>query len=99
MPGIRTERFAEPTSLLLGLAEMRRRGVTPRGLLFLALDSTGSIHVGVPEAVDDAGRTELGRAAGPGRAQAHGGQERHQRLRYVRQVTDHPVSWPDAQTA
>ena len=60
MPGIRIERFAEPTALLLGLANMRRRGVTPRGLLFVALDSGGAIHIAVPENVDDISGLKVG---------------------------------------
>ena len=60
MPGIRTERFAEPTSLLLGLGELRRRGLTPRGLLFLALDPTGGIHLAVPENLDDVAQLKVG---------------------------------------
>lgn len=60
MPGIRVERFAEPTALLLGLGQMRRRGVTPRGLLFVALDSAGAIHMAVPENVDDIGGLKVG---------------------------------------
>ena len=60
MPGIHTERFAEPTSFLLGLGGLRKRGVTPRGLLFLALEPTGVVHVGVPDNVDDIGALKVG---------------------------------------
>ena len=60
MPGIHTERFAEPTSFLLGLSAMRKRGVTPRGLLFIALDPGGMIHVGVPDNVDDIASLKVG---------------------------------------
>ena len=43
------EKFSEPTGLYLGLKRLRQAGLTPRGLLFLALGSDGAIHVGVPE--------------------------------------------------
>src|SRR5215471_16736765 len=42
------EHFAEPAALLRGLKAMRERGLTPRGLLFLALSPDGKIHVGIP---------------------------------------------------
>jgi hypothetical protein len=42
------ERFADPTSLLRGLKRLRGGGLTPRGLLFLALSPDGAISVGTP---------------------------------------------------
>jgi hypothetical protein len=42
------EHFSEPAALLRGLKAMRERGLTPRGLLFLALSPDGHIHVGIP---------------------------------------------------
>jgi hypothetical protein len=42
------ERYAEPAAFLRGLKALRQRGLTPRGLLFLALSPDGAIHVGVP---------------------------------------------------
>lgn len=47
-PTVIVERFAEPTSLLRGLKELRGRGLTPRGMLFLALSPDGAIHLGIP---------------------------------------------------
>ena len=47
--GVRVERFGEPTSLLRGLKELRKKGLTPRGLLFLALSPDGAIHLGIPD--------------------------------------------------
>lgn len=60
MAGIRLERYAEPSSFLLGLSELRRRGVTPRGLLFLCIEPSGAIHVGVPDAEADVSRLKVG---------------------------------------
>jgi hypothetical protein len=60
MPGVHLEKFAGPASFLMGLASLRKRGVTPRGLLFLALDPAGAIHVGVPENVDDIANLKIG---------------------------------------
>jgi hypothetical protein len=42
------ERFSEPAALLRGLKALRERGMTPRGLVFLALSPDGAIHVGLP---------------------------------------------------
>src|SRR5262245_14042474 len=60
MARMRLEKYAEPTSLLLGLGELRRRGVTPRGLMFLALDPGGAIHVAVPDSVEDVSALKVG---------------------------------------
>ncbi len=49
---LRTEKHVNPGAWLHGLAALRRGGITPRGLLFLALDPQGAIHVGVPEDVE-----------------------------------------------
>ena len=49
------------------------------------------------EAVDDAARAELGRAARPDRAEARRRRERHERLGDVRQVRDDAVARADAE--
>src|SRR5688572_12223274 len=43
------ESFQSPPALLRGMRAMRERGLTPRGLLFMALSPDGAIHVGVPQ--------------------------------------------------
>lgn len=64
MPSIRIERYSEPHSFLIGLGKLRRSGVTPRGLLFLALDSLGAVHLAVPEDVEDVTRIKVGEKLG-----------------------------------
>jgi hypothetical protein len=49
MNDIVVETFSGPPALLRGLRAMRERGITPRGLLFLALTPDGSVHIGVPD--------------------------------------------------
>ncbi len=49
MSGVRVESFTGPTMFLQGLKALRQTGLTPRGLLFLALSPDGKIHLGVPE--------------------------------------------------
>lgn len=49
MGAVIIEKFNEPTGLYLGLKRLRQAGLTPRGLLFMALGSDGAIHVGIPE--------------------------------------------------
>lgn len=48
MSNIVVEKFPEPAALLRGLRKLRESGLTPRGLLFLALSPDGAIHVGTP---------------------------------------------------
>jgi hypothetical protein len=46
---VTVERYTGPAPLIQGLKKLRERGVTPRGLLFLALAPDGAIHIGVPD--------------------------------------------------
>jgi len=48
MSDVAVERFAEPASLVRGLGRLRQAGLTPRGLLFVALGSDGGVHLGTP---------------------------------------------------
>lgn len=41
--------FREPAAALIGFRELAKRGVTPRGILFIALDSRGECHVAIPD--------------------------------------------------
>ena len=68
-------------------------------LAAVAVARDGEQHGGLdlPEPVHHAARAELRGAARPDRAQAGGGEERHQRLRDVRQVRHHPVAPADAE--
>ena len=47
--GVRVERYGDPAAALRGLKELRGKGLTPRGLLFLALSPDGAIHLGIPD--------------------------------------------------
>lgn len=44
--------YRQPAAVILGLKELRKRGLTPRGILFLAIDPRGETYVVVPEDVD-----------------------------------------------
>jgi hypothetical protein len=44
--------YRQPPAVILGLKELRRQGLTPRGLLFIALDPRGEVYVVVPEDLD-----------------------------------------------
>ena len=48
MSDVRIERYAEPAAFVRGLTKLRNEGLTPRGLVFLALAPDGGVHVGVP---------------------------------------------------
>jgi hypothetical protein len=54
------EHFPDPAALLRGLKAQRERGLTPRGLLFLALSPDGAIHVGVPADPDEVTQIKVG---------------------------------------
>ena len=85
----------------------RRQGGADRRDLVAAVDRAVAVAVAgdgeqdrrleLREAVDHAARAELGRAAGPDRAQARGRGERDDRLGDVRQVGDDAVARPDAE--
>jgi hypothetical protein len=48
----RVYHYRDPAAVILGLKELRRHGLTPRGLLFVALDPRGETHIAVPEDLD-----------------------------------------------
>lgn len=60
MGGVLVESFPSPPAFLRGLRSMRERGITPRGLLFLALTPDGAIHVGVPADPDEITSIKVG---------------------------------------
>ncbi len=48
MGSVIVEKYSGPTALLHGLRTLRSNGLTPRGLLFVAIAPDGSIHLGRP---------------------------------------------------
>ena len=63
----------------------------------VAADREQHPRLDLREPVDDAAGAELGRAGGPDRSQARGGDEADQRLRDIRQVRHNPVTGAHAQ--
>ncbi len=57
---VNIESFTEPTALLRGLKALRERGLTPRGMLFLALSPDGAIHLAVPDDPDKVTQIKVG---------------------------------------
>jgi len=57
---MRILRYSDPASLVLGLGDIRRSGVPPRGLLFLALEPSGTIHLGIPDDLDEVTKIRVG---------------------------------------
>jgi hypothetical protein len=45
----RVVRYRDPAAVAIGLSQLRRRGLTPRGVLFLALDPRGETLIAIPE--------------------------------------------------
>jgi hypothetical protein len=60
MSQILVEKFASPAALLRGLKALREKGLTPRGMLFLALSSDGAIHLGIPSDPDQVTQIRVG---------------------------------------
>src|SRR5512146_2136267 len=57
---LRTLTFPNVPALLRGFTDLRRSGITPRGLAFLALDLAGTSYVGIPANVDDVEKIKVG---------------------------------------
>lgn len=56
----RVYRYRDPAALAAGLRELRRQGLTPRGLLFVALDPRGETYVAVPDDGDLVAEVRVG---------------------------------------
>jgi hypothetical protein len=52
--------YRDPAAVILGLKELRKQGLTPRGLLFVALDPRGETYIAVPEDLDAVGSIKVG---------------------------------------
>jgi hypothetical protein len=48
----RVYHYRQPAAVILGLKALRKQGLTPRGLLFVALDPRGETYIVVPEDLD-----------------------------------------------
>src|SRR3954464_5929876 len=56
----RVYKYRDPAAVILGLKELRKQGLTPRGLLFVALDPRGETYIAVPEDLDAVGSIKVG---------------------------------------
>src|ERR1051325_7649384 len=52
--------YRDPAAVILGLKELRKQGLTPRGLLFVALDPRGETYIAVPEDLDAVSNIRVG---------------------------------------
>jgi hypothetical protein len=52
--------YRDPAAVILGLKELRKQGLTPRGLLFVALDPRGETYIAVPEDWDAVSNVRVG---------------------------------------
>jgi hypothetical protein len=55
-----TYHYRDPMAASIGLAELRRRGLTTRGVLFVALDARGGVHLAVPTDLATVTRIKVG---------------------------------------
>ena len=56
----KTYHYRDPAAVILGLKELRKQGLTPRGLLFVALDPRGETSIAVPEDLDAVASIRVG---------------------------------------
>jgi hypothetical protein len=56
----RVYHYRDPAAVILGLKELRKQGLTPRGLLFVALDPRGESYLAVPEDLDAVATIKVG---------------------------------------
>jgi hypothetical protein len=49
MIATRVYHYRHPAAVILGLKELRKQGLTPRGILFIAVDPRGETYIVVPE--------------------------------------------------
>jgi hypothetical protein len=52
--------YRDPAALVIGLGELRRRGLTPRGMLFAAVDPRGETHIAVPDDMESVTAIRVG---------------------------------------
>jgi hypothetical protein len=52
--------YRDPAAVILGLKELRKQGLTPRGLLFAACDPRGETYLAVPEDWDAVANVRVG---------------------------------------
>jgi hypothetical protein len=60
MLATRVYHYRDPAAVILGLKELRKQGLTPRGLLFVALDPRGETSIAVPEDLDAVASIRVG---------------------------------------
>jgi hypothetical protein len=56
----RVVRYRDPAAVAIGLGELRRQGLTPRGILFVALDPRGETHIAIPEDMNAVTEIKIG---------------------------------------
>lgn len=56
----RVYHYRDPAAVILGLKELRKQGLTPRGLLFVALDPRGETNIAIPEDIDAVASIRVG---------------------------------------
>src|SRR5262245_1690542 len=60
MIATRVVHYRDPAAVILGLKELRKQGLTPRGLLFVALDPRGETSITVPADLDAVAQVKVG---------------------------------------
>lgn len=56
----RVVHYRDPAAVILGLKELRKQGLTPRGLLFVAIDPRGETSIAIPADLDAVAQVKVG---------------------------------------
>lgn len=56
----RVYHYRDPATVAIGLNELAARGLTPRSILFIALDSRGECHIAVPDDLESVSHVRVG---------------------------------------
>ena len=69
---MRIETYSDSLALLRGLSALKQRGLTAKGILFLALSAQGRIYLAIPDNLDQMNQLEqLGQSPAPDTTPPH----------------------------
>ncbi|MBI4509234.1 MAG: hypothetical protein HY698_06335 [Deltaproteobacteria bacterium] len=57
---LRLLQYRDPAAVTIGLGQLRRQGLTPRGVIFIALDPRGETHIAVLEDFEEVTKIRVG---------------------------------------
>ena len=90
---MRIETYSDSLALLRGLSALKQRGLTAKGILFLALSAQGRIYLAIPDNLDQMNQLEqLGQSPAPGTTPQHPSATSQSALRVGEKLA---LRWPE----